>query len=93
MSKISEQKALEAYPKALSPYYDDNIIDRNVNCRVGYIKGYDQAMQDLLEKAEKFFNEELFTRFNGKEYHVASNKCMNLQQFIEYFKNYMQDEN
>ena len=89
MSKLAEQKALEAYPK------DKLTAVEAVNRakRFGYIQGYDQAMQDFMEKAEKFFNEELFTRFSGKEYRVTSNKCMNLQQFIEQFKNYMKNEN
>lgn len=82
MSKIAEKKALEVYPPENGTLYQ----------RLGYVKGYDRAMQDFLEKTEKFFNKELFTRFNGSEYRVASNKCMNLQQFIEQFKNYMQDE-
>ena len=86
MSKIAENKALEAYP---STDRDPNGIFVQVR-REDYAKGYDQAMQDFLEKSEKFFNKELFTRFNGAEHRVASNKRMNLQQFIEQFKNYMQ---
>ena len=52
MSKISEQKALEEYPK--ETYYDRDVcdyIDVNATRRDGYIKGYDQAMQDFLENA------------------------------------------
>ena len=52
MSKISEQKVLEAYPK--ETYYDRDVcdyVDVNAVKRDGYIKGYDQAMQDFLEKA------------------------------------------
>jgi len=51
MSKISEQKALEAYPTPLddSPFVSKGFIDEKR--REGYIVGYDQAMQDFLEKA------------------------------------------
>lgn len=41
MSKISEQKALEAYPD--HPVW-----------KVLYQEGYDQAFQDFMEKAEEF---------------------------------------
>lgn len=78
MKNLAEQKALEAYPKAPSPYYDDHILDRNVNCRVGYIKGYDQAMQDFLEKAYKYL-----APINYTHPHLID---------LDDFKNYMQDE-
>jgi hypothetical protein len=68
MSKIAEKKAVEAYPKVLSPYYGDNILDRNVDCRAGYINGYDQAFQDFIEKAKEFFIEQhagMFTQFKN----------------------------
>lgn len=92
MNRIAEQKAMEAYP--FEPIEcGGGIADSNSECRGLYQEGYDQAMQDFLEKAERFFKEELFTRFSGIEYRVASNKCINLQQFIEQFKNYMEDEN
>ena len=102
MSKIAEKKALETYPKMSRISEPHGIIpadnkshrlgDANEENREAFIKGYEQAMQDFLEKADKFFNEELFTRFSGEEHRVASNKCMNLQQFIEQFKNYMENE-
>ena len=43
MSKISEQKALEAYQYGCHTFVESK--------REGYIKGYDQAMPDFLEKA------------------------------------------
>ena len=51
MSKIAEKRALEAYPIDIIP--DDDTMgftssDRNEIIRLGYIKGYDQAIQDLL---------------------------------------------
>lgn len=44
MNKISEQKALEAYPQKY-----DNLLDTNVHRRIGYRQGYEQAIQDILE--------------------------------------------
>lgn len=89
MSKIAEKKVKElGYNKDIfnrAEYTANDMFNACVEC-------YDQAMQDFIEKSEKFFNKELFTRFNGAEHRVASNKCMNLQQFIEQFKNYMQNE-
>lgn len=70
MSKISEQKALEEYP-----INDDNFWNKFK--REGYIKGYDQAMQDFLEKAEKILTERMY--FSDDE--------------AKEFKNYLQDEN
>ena len=54
MSKIAEKKALEEYPEVNPPYRTN--IEAQVNVehaykREGYIKGYDQAMKDFLEKA------------------------------------------
>lgn len=76
MSKISEQKALKAYPTPLdnSPFVSKGFIDEKR--REGYIVGYNQAVQDLMEKA---------IRFLDKETVLADCK-------IEQFKNYMKDE-
>lgn len=49
MSKISEQKALEAYPVCEDTDEFNRIYERKA-----YIQGYDQAMQDFLEKACMF---------------------------------------
>ena len=97
MSKIAEKIHNVALQKAeeYSKTHGHTIIEEVAYGRgykTAYIECYDQAIQDFLEKAEKFFNEELFTRFNGEEHRVASNNCMNLQKFIEQFKNYMQNE-
>lgn len=54
MSKIAEKKALEAYPMVNPPYSNSDEPKLNVENsykREGYIKGYDQAMQDLLKDA------------------------------------------
>ena len=58
MSKISEQKALEAYPK------DKLTAVEAVNRakRFGYIQGYDQAMQDI----EKQVEESIIEKSNGE---------------------------
>lgn len=61
MSKIAEKKALEAYPEieGSETYFDRDYIctkpiDLNQQRRKGYIKGYDQAMQDLLKDANQY---------------------------------------
>lgn len=53
MSKIAEHKALKAYP--MDEYEFDKAKKSNIERRrFAYIQGYDQAMQDFLEKAEKW---------------------------------------
>lgn len=44
MSKIAKQKALEAYPIESHEFHDDFWKERNC-----YVKGYDQALQDVKE--------------------------------------------
>ena len=78
MSKIAEQKALEAYPRKY-----DNLLDANVDRRIGYRQGYEQGIQDFLEKAEEF----LYLQLNN-----GSIECGNIERLIEQFKKYMQDE-
>ncbi len=85
MSKISEQKALEAYPQEY-----DNLLDANVDRRIGYRQGYDQAFQDFLEKAEKFFKNELYVSVSDQI--CSMNEFKTMKDFVNYFKNYMQDE-
>ena len=85
MSKIAEKKALEEYPEVNPPYRTN--IEAQVNVehaykREGYIKGYDQAMQDFMEKAEKWL-EPTFKNIAG--YNCGGDLMNN-------FKNYMQDE-
>lgn len=74
MNKIAEQKALEAFPKS---YFDENI-----DYREGYIKGYEQAMQDFLEKASKYL-------FDNLSHTLDITQTVS---FIDNFKIYMQDE-
>ena len=59
MSKISEQKALEAYP--FEPIEcGGGIADSNSEYRGLYQEGYDQVMKDFLEKAEKVLTERMY---------------------------------
>lgn len=60
MSKIAENKALEAYP--ICNCYNEQCMmqeDVNLELRIGYEEGYDQAMQDFLKKAEKWLESRL----------------------------------
>lgn len=74
MSKIAEKKALETYPILFSERngYNNTFKDR----RESYIKGYDQAMRDFFEKAEKILTERMY--FSDDE--------------VKEFKNYMKNE-
>ena len=44
MSKISEKRALEAYPMIVS--------EQTISCRLSYSEGYDKAMQDIFNYLE-----------------------------------------
>lgn len=84
MSKIAEKKALEAYPVLFSERngYDSTFKDR----RESYIKGYDQAMQDI----EEFF----YDRFNihPHDYHViqyvSDTPLESEDDFVEQIRKY-----
>lgn len=68
MSKLAEEKAMEAYPIA---YYRNGggIDDANASDRAVYEEGYDQAMQDFLEKAKAWFIQQHTGMFNSfKQY-------------------------
>lgn len=81
MSKIAENKASEAYPP--TPL-NVSLVDYNSFKRTFYTKGYDQALQDFMEKAEDAIS-------------MIGNHCVgedySFDQIWEQFKNYMQDEN
>lgn len=86
MSKIAEKRVRElGYfkdPFNRPEFTANDIFDCGVEC-------YDQAMQDLLEKAEKWLKD------NSKKYVVCyedgySHYAYN--SMIEDFKNYMQNE-
>lgn len=85
--KISEKKALEAYPP--TPL-NVSLVDYNSFKRTFYAKGYDQAMQDFLEKAEKFLKNELYVSISDQV--CSHNNFTSMSNFIEQFKKYMEDE-
>jgi len=85
MSKISEQKALGAYPikeEWVGNQYG-GLEDINSLSREKYQEGYDQAMQDFLEKACSFIRERRY-KMNAQ--------VQGVEYIIEQFKNYMQNE-
>lgn len=55
MSRAEEQ-ALKAYPVEME--YNPT-VDVNESCRELYLEGYNQAQQDLMEKAKQWFTEYL----------------------------------
>ena len=76
MSKIAEKKAKDIAKKLESSqaYKFDNF---SIVC--GAIEGYDQAMQDFMEKAKKWI-----------EYEWSNSSVANLM--FNSFKNYMEEE-
>ena len=80
MSKISEQKALEAYPPEYEQEDFDKTWDMNIQYREPYIKGYDQAMQDFLEKACYYLKSTLQEDDETNDF------------IVQQFKNYMENE-
>lgn len=85
MSNISKQKALEAYPRA---YYRNGggIDDANASDRAVYEEGYDQAIQDFMDKACEYLRMEFVDM--GLRYIRG---CA-VDDEIKMFKKYMQDE-
>ena len=81
MSKIAEIKALEAYP-ICNCYNDEHMRkeDVNIELRIGYEEGYDQAMQDFLEKACEWL-------MHNNDWHDGE-----VDLYVKNFKNYMQNE-
>lgn len=84
MSKIAETKALEAYPILIGKDSVEKGFDWNEEYREVYIQGYDQAMQDFLEKAEKYLVPHIQSILLGDMHDTSV--------FVQDFKNYMQDE-
>lgn len=88
MSKIAEQKALEAYPD--TTIFRLDIEDKNKPKREEYIKGYDKAIQD--------FEEFIYDKFNIHPHncHViqydSNTPLESMDDFIKQIENYMQDE-
>lgn len=101
MKESIEQKALETYPEieGSETYFDRDYIctkpiDLNKQRRQGYIKGYDQAFQNFMEKAEEFFYEQF--NIHPHDCHVvqyvSDTPIEDIDDFVEQFKNYMEDE-
>lgn len=90
MSKIAEQKALEIYPDIEINW---TMTDRTKE-RMIYADGYDQAIKDFLEKANEFFHEQF--NIHPHDCHVvqyvSDTPLDDIDDFVEQFKNYMQDE-
>jgi hypothetical protein len=80
MSKIAEKRTDEI----IGEYHDGDYTDHSRhNTRwCSFKEGYDKAMEDFLEKAKKYIKNNLnnLTQFDFR------------QNFVEQFKNYMQDE-
>jgi hypothetical protein len=83
MSKIAEKKALEAYPVCDDMDEFNRIYERKV-----YIKGYDQAMQDFMEKACEWLEDTQLENFICRDDGIYFDN----EKLIEQFKNYMQNE-
>lgn len=75
MSKIAEQKAKDI-AKKLEASQSYNFDKFSVVC--GAIEGYDQAMQDFLEKAERWLSQQPMSR--------------PVFWTVQDFKNYMEEE-
>ena len=62
MSK-AEERALEVYPyskgKVVATGFGTIEFDQNHDERVGFVEGYNQAQQDLMEKAKQWFTDNL----------------------------------
>ena len=55
-----------------------------------YTCGHNQCFQDFMEKAEEFFNEELYVSLSDQICSVDEFSTM--KAFVKQFKNYMQNE-
>lgn len=93
MSKIAVQKSFKEYPlRTLKDFEKDfervEVFDGNIFERQAYIKGYDQAMQDFLEKACEWLKDTQLENFICFDDGI----CFNNEKLVERFKNYMQNE-
>ena len=98
MSKIAEQKAHQFLMKEHTSFLNKLLHEADLHVEFQYHKdiensyanGYDQAMQDFMEKAESFIENKISDYFwwNNEECFVEFDK----EHCLEQFKNYMQDE-
>lgn len=93
MSKISEQKALEAYPLPKEETESTSFINQetfNSAKRTGYIVGYDQALKDIKEFIYDKFN------IHPHDCHViqydSDTPLESMDDFIKQIENYIKDE-
>jgi len=81
MSKIAKQKALEIV-KQYDYLWDTGSIFK------GYVQGYDQAMQDFMEKACKWLEDTQLENFICRDDGIYFEN----EKFVEQFKNHMKNE-
>ena len=93
MSKISEQKALEAYPLPKEESYSASFINQetfNSSKRIGYIKGYDTAIQDIKEFIYDKFN------IHPHDCHViqydSDTPIESMDDFVKQIESYIENE-
>lgn len=94
MSKIAENKAKEIYPEieGSETYFDRDYIctkpiDLNRQRREGYVKGYEQAMQDLLKDANQYM---YLSNEIGYAYACGCKKTM--QDFLNKACEWLEDQ-
>jgi hypothetical protein len=89
----AEEKSLKAYPKKIEwvgNQWDGAPFDVNCERRVAYKQGYEQAEKELIDKAIGWIVE----IYNCHEIMQYSDSCEPpLSELIEWFKNYMKEEN
>ena len=80
MSKIAEKRTDEI----VGEYHDGDYTDhsRHNTQWVAFKQGYEQAMQDFMEKAEKYLRYRVYYNMHPSNVTIA----------IQEFKNYMQNE-
>jgi len=80
MSKTAEKKALEAYPISVSKTSVEAGFDWNEEYRDVFMEGYEQAMEDFMEKACEWLNE-----------YENGTTIIDIDSFIKGFKKYMEE--
>lgn len=79
MSKKAEEKALKEYPVDMTPLGDDNRAGREA-----YVKGYEQAEKDMIERACRWMLGNLATYFGHSPVYQ--------QDMINDFRKAMEEE-
>ena len=97
MSKIAEKIHNVALQKAeeYSKTHGISIIEEVAYGRgykTAYIECYDKAMQDFMEKAERYLQNTLYGRVEIEVYGTLIPDIICKKGFIENFKNYMKKE-